>query len=311
VPAPAHLLSLSTCWNSHRHIEGRALAQEARELGFEWIEVSHGTKISLLPGLLEAVAAGEIKVTSLHNFCPPPVEVRMDAPDVYEFTSEVSWERDRAIKLTKDTLRMAPRFGADRVVIHLGSARMRSFTGQLESMVLAGQLYSRAFSDHKLKFVAQRQAASALALERVRAAFDQLLPVCEAEGVRLGIETRSHYEQIPSQREMRLLLEEYQSCPWIGSWHDFGHVQRQANLTLLDHETYLSQIAPRLLGCHVHDVLWPLKDHRAPLSTGGVALEKLLPLVPGDVPLIWEISPGNRREAVVEALLRWREKFPA
>ncbi|MEN3940581.1 TIM barrel protein [Prosthecobacter sp. SYSU 5D2] len=311
MPATSSILSLSTCWNSHRHTEGRALAQEAHELGFEWIEVSHGTKISLLPGLLEAVAAGEIQVSSLHNFCPPPVEVTMDAPDAYEFTSDKTWERERAISLTKKTLAMATRFGTDRVVIHLGSARIRSFTDKLEAMALAGQLYSRDYSDLKLKFVAQRQTASALAMDRVRAALDQLLPVCEAEGVRLGIETRSHYEQIPSQHEMLLLLEEYKDCPWVGSWHDFGHVQRQANLALLDHETYLSQISAHLIGCHVHDVAWPMKDHRAPLSTGGVALEKLMPLVPAGVPLIWELSPGNRREAVVEALNRWREKFPA
>lgn len=311
MPSPASILSLSTCWNSHRHTEGRDLALEARELGFEWIEVSHGTKISLLPGLLDAVAAGEIKVSSLHNFCPPPVEVTMDAPDAYEFTSEKAWERDRAILLTKKTLAMAGRFGTDRVVIHLGCARVRSLTEKLESMALSGQLYSRDYSDLKLKLVAQREAASAAALDRVRAAFAELLPVCETEGVRLGIETRSHYEQIPSQQEMLLLLEEYKDCPWIGSWHDFGHVQRQANLALLDHGLYLSQIAPRLIGCHVHDVAWPMKDHRAPLSTGGVAFEKLLPLLPAGVPLIWELSPGNRREDVVTALRLWRDTFPA
>ncbi|MBB5037259.1 TIM barrel protein [Prosthecobacter dejongeii] len=305
------ILSLSTCWNSHRHTEGRALAAEARELGFEWIEVSHGTKISLLPGLLDAVAAKEIKVSSLHNFCPPPVEVLMDAPDAYEFTSEKVWERERAISLTKKTLAMATRFGTDRVVVHLGCARVRSITEKLEAMALQGHLYSRDYSDLKLKLVAQREQASARALDRIRAAFSELLPVCEKEGVKLGIETRSHYEQIPNQHEMQKLMAEYADCPWIGTWHDFGHVQRQANLALVDHAQYLSEIASRLLGCHVHDVRWPMKDHRAPLSTGGVDLANLLPLVPAGVPLVWEMSPGNRRHEVVEALRLWREKFPA
>lgn len=307
--APLPILSLSTCWNSHRHTEGRDVAREARELGFEWIEISHGTKISLLPGLLSAVADGEIKVSSLHNFCPPPVEVMMDAPDVYEFTSDKTWERERAISLTKKTLEMAPRFGTDRVVIHLGSSRVQGLTKKLETMALNGQLYSRDYSDLKLKFVAEREKASVAALDRVRAALAQLLPVCEKEGVRLGVETRSHYEQVPTQREMLALLEEYKDCPWIGSWHDFGHVQRQANLALLDHQLYLGQISPRLLGCHMHDVGWPMKDHRAPLSTGGVAFDKLLPLIPAGVPLIWELSPGNKKPDVEEALRRWKERF--
>lgn len=304
------MLSLSTCWNSHRHSDGRALAHEARELGFEWIEVSHGTKISLLPGLLDAVKAGDIKVSSLHNFCPAPVEVMMDAPDVYEFTGAKLWERERAIKLTAKTIEMAARFGTDRVVIHLGSVPMKSITTRLEKMTHEGSLYSRDYSDLKLKLVSLREKASKLHLDRIRTALTELLPECEKHRVRLGIETRSHYEQLPNQREMLTLMEEYRDCPWIGAWHDFGHVQRQANLALLDHELYLKQIAPHLIGCHVHDVQWPARDHRAPLSTGGVDLKHLISLVPAHVPLIWEISPSQKREQVAAALAAWSTTMP-
>lgn len=306
---PKHTLSLSTCWNSHRHTEGLDVAKEARDMGFEWIEVSHGTKISLLPGLLKAAETGVVRVSSLHNFCPPPVEVMMDAPDVYEFTSEKAPERERALSLTKKTLEMAPRFGADRVVIHLGSAKVKACTDKLEALAVSGRLYGRDFTDLKLQLVAEREKASAHALTCVRAALRELLPVCEKTGVKLAMETRSHYEQVPTQREMLLLMEEYADCPWVGTWHDFGHVQRQANLALLDHSIYLAQIAPRLLGCHVHDVLWPKRDHRAPLTTGGVDFATLLPLLPPGIPLVWELSPGNPRELVAEALTRWRSQF--
>ncbi len=40
------MLSLSTCWNSHRHEDGEKIAHEARALGFEWIELSHGLKVT-------------------------------------------------------------------------------------------------------------------------------------------------------------------------------------------------------------------------------------------------------------------------
>lgn len=95
------MLALSTCWNNHRFSDGMDLAKEIRAMGFEWIEISHGTKVSLLPGLLNAYQQGIIRVTSLHNFCPSPVEVMMDAPDVYEFTSHRAPERDQALSLTK------------------------------------------------------------------------------------------------------------------------------------------------------------------------------------------------------------------
>lgn len=282
------------------------MAVEARALGFEWIEVSHGTKISQLPGLLDAVKAGEIKVSSLHNFCPAPVEVMMDAPDAFEFTSPKPAERQRAINLTRKTLEMATRFGTDRVVVHLGSVPMKSITLQLEELAVQGDLYSKEFTERKLRLVTMREEASKKHLDRVRAALDELIPECEKLGVRLGIETRSHYEQIPNQREMSLLLQEYHDCPWIGSWHDFGHVQRQANLALLEHEIYLREISPRLLGCHVHDVEWPAKDHRTPFSSGGVALAQLLPWVGREVPLIWEIAPSQKRESIAAALEAWK-----
>lgn len=300
------MLSLSTSWLSPRHREGRDMAVEARALGFEWIEVSHGTKISQLPGLLDAVKAGEIKVSSLHNFCPAPVEVMMDAPDAFEFTSPKPAERQRAVNLTRKTLEMATRFGTDRVVVHLGSVPMKSITLQLEELAVQGDLYSKEFTERKLRLVTMREEASKKHLDRVRAALDELIPECEKLGVRLGIETRSHYEQIPNQREMSLLLQEYHDCPWIGSWHDFGHVQRQANLALLDHEIYLREISPRLLGCHVHDVEWPAKDHRTPFSSGGVALAQLLPWVGREVPLIWEIAPSQKRESIAAALEAWK-----
>src|ERR1044071_4488417 len=75
------MYSLSTCWNSHRHSDGRAMLREIRDLGFEYAELSHGTRISLMPGIIEAVTAGEIKISSLHNFCPLPMGVNNSAPN--------------------------------------------------------------------------------------------------------------------------------------------------------------------------------------------------------------------------------------
>ena len=94
------MLSLSTCWNSHRHETGGHIAREAKRLGFKHIELSHGLRISHLPGLLKAVKHGFIKVSSVHNFCPSPVEVMMDAPDAFEFTSHRESDRIRALNLT-------------------------------------------------------------------------------------------------------------------------------------------------------------------------------------------------------------------
>src|SRR5246127_2045949 len=98
------MYSLSTCWNSHRHTDGRAMLREIRELGFEYAELSHGTRISLLPGIIEAVEAGEIKISSLHNFCPLPMGVNFSAPNLYKLSAENPKEWESAYRYTRKTV---------------------------------------------------------------------------------------------------------------------------------------------------------------------------------------------------------------
>jgi sugar phosphate isomerase/epimerase len=303
------MLSLSTCWNSHRHEAGEHIADEARRLGFEYIELSHGLKVTHLPGLLLAVQHSVVKVSSIHNFFPSPVDVTMDAPDFIEFTSHRESDRERAIDLTERSMETANRFSAPRIVVHLGSVPLKNPTAKLEALVHDGQIYSREYTKAKLEFVTQRAKLSQFYLDRARAALDELIPIAEKHRIALCIETRSHYEQVPNESEMLTLLDAYRDCPWIGFWHDFGHVQRKANLGLLDHAEFLSTIAPRLYGCHVHDVEWPAKDHRAPLSTGGVDFDQLLPIVPKNIPLVWEMSPSQRRAHVEARRAEWKTRY--
>src|SRR5260370_40580595 len=110
------MYSFSTCWNSHRHTDGRAMLREIRGLGFDYAELSHGTRISLVPGTPEAVAAGEIKISSLHNFCPLPMGVNSSAPNLYQFSAEKAREREMAERYTLKTIEFAVRVGAPVVV---------------------------------------------------------------------------------------------------------------------------------------------------------------------------------------------------
>src|SRR6187402_403054 len=119
-PTGISMYSLSSCWNSHRHTDGRAMLREIRDLGFEYAELSHGIRISLLPGIFEAVEAGEIKISSLHNFCPLPMGVDRAAPNIYKFSSEDRRERESAFKHTMKTLETAVRVKAQLVVLHTG-----------------------------------------------------------------------------------------------------------------------------------------------------------------------------------------------
>ena len=143
--APLPMYSLSTCWNSHRHSDGRAMLREIRELGFEYAELSHGTRISLLPGILEAVDAGEIKISSLHNFCPLPMGVTNSAPNLYQFSAERERERDLALRHTLKTIETAARLNAPLVVLHLGSIDMKNHTDKLLELAGRGEKESTKY----------------------------------------------------------------------------------------------------------------------------------------------------------------------
>ena len=68
-------LTLSTSWCSHRHTDGYVMLREMADLGFSHVELSHGIRITLVPGILKAVEEGVIKIGSTHNFCPLPTGI--------------------------------------------------------------------------------------------------------------------------------------------------------------------------------------------------------------------------------------------
>ena len=302
------MISFSTCWNSNRHTEGTSVINEIRGMGFDSIEVSHGLKVSLLPGIQDAINTGTIKVSGVHNFCPSPVEVLIDAPDCYEFTSHRAYDRKRALDLTLTTLENASSLGAQYAVIHMGRVPMRRLTPRLEKLQMHGMGNSRKYVKTKLKLINKRKAIAKLYLERATDALEAVAEKAAHVGVVVAVESRSAFEDIPNEEEMILLMEQFSSTPWIGYWHDFGHVQRKHNLGLLDHEQWLSRISPHLVGCHLHDVRWPARDHRVPF-TGLIDYDTLMPYIGNDKPIVWELSPSCKKSDIKEALPKWISRF--
>src|SRR3981081_4097504 len=111
------MISFSTCWNSGRHTAGDEMLREIKDLGFDCVELGHGIRISLMPGIQKMYEAGEVKFSSLHNFCPLPVEVMGASPNCYQFSSWQPRERERAVRQTFQTIDFAERLGAPFVVM--------------------------------------------------------------------------------------------------------------------------------------------------------------------------------------------------
>src|SRR3954464_15306266 len=139
------MISFSTCWNSSRHSDGAEMLREIQELGFDQIELGHGIRLSLVPGIQKMFDAGEIRFSSLHNFCPLPVEITRASPDCYKFSSSDDRERERAVRHTFQTIDFAVRLDAPYVVLHLGRTSIGDYTDKLVRLAEVGMIHSREF----------------------------------------------------------------------------------------------------------------------------------------------------------------------
>ena len=277
------------------------------ELGFDRIELGHGIRISLMPGIQKMREAGEVTFSSLHNFCPLPVEVMHASPDCYRFSAGAAAERERAVKQTFQTIDFAERLNAPFVVLHCGEVPMNPITDELIALIKAGRLLSREYVRRKINAVKKREAAAAWHLERVKECLRRIVDYAVAKNVRLGIEGRRGYEEMPNERELPALLDELNS-PNAGYWHDFGHIQIKENLGFLDHEEWLRTIGSRAFGCHLQDCVWPAQDHQPPFA-GDVDLQKLVPLLPADCLFVWEMSPRKTVEEIRRSVSIWKSHF--
>ena len=277
------------------------MLEEIHGLGFEYAELSHGIRISLLPGILDAVDSGLIKISSVHNFCPLPMGIDRAAPNIFQFSSEDPRERENAFKHTVKSIETAERLKAPLVVLHMGSVKMKDYTDKLVEL-LEGDQKDNPKSQAKFQKLREemRRKRDDKKCEFVEYSYNmlrRLAPEAEKRGVLLGIENREAVEEIPLDDELEYLFRDFDS-PAVRYWHDTGHAQIKANLGFLDHALHVDSLEPRLAGFHIHDVEYPGHDHQQP-GTGCVDFAALKKFVkPGHIK-VFEFSPNMETEQAV------------
>lgn len=289
------------------------MIDEILELGVTDIELSHGMTVAKLPGIRAAFAGGAFRCCGVHNYFPSPTEVMIDAPDAYEFTSHRAYERARALKLTLASLEVAAEFKAHYLVLHMGSVpRMphRKWTRRLRDLISEQSDAEPKIDRLRNKCIRKRTRTGELYFQRALESLEVVAEKAAELKVKLAIESRSRYEDVPNEEEMILIQERFSENEWVGYWHDFGHVQLKHNLGLLEHEAWLKAMHPYLIGAHVHDVIWPDRDHRVPF-TGTLDYDRLLENTDPGAPHVWELSPRRKTDEVRLALECWKDKFPA
>lgn len=277
------------------------------KLGFDLIELDHGIRMPLMPGIQKMFDTREIRFSSLHNFCPLRAEATAASPDCYRFPAVSPKERELAVTDALQAIDLAGQLNAPFVILHLGQVNMPPVTDRLMAMAKASEYLSRRYVRMKISAVQEREKAAPECLERVKNCLLRIIEYAAPRNVRIGLEARRDYEQIPTERELAELLEEMNS-PYLGYWHDFGHSQIKENLGFIDHAEWLRTIGPRAFGCHVQDCIWPARDRQPPF-TGSVDFEKLVPLLPTNCLFVWEMNPNRPADAIRRSVQTWKERF--
>jgi sugar phosphate isomerase/epimerase len=299
-------LSISCCWNSHRHEDGYEMVRELVDLGFEYIELSHGVRVTLVPGILQAVDEGLVKISSVHNFCPLPTGITFAAPNLYQPSAPRKVEHHLWFRNTLKTIDFANRVGADLMVIHSGSVPFMFWPPELklekmmegrETPELAQDSAFVALRDKQVRRIRRKQKKFRKQLIR---SYRAILPAAKEKGVRLGIENREGFTELPLDDEMRGLLAELGEPEWFGYWHDAGHAELKSRLGVFPHRQLLEENHERQFGFHLHDVSTSEKDHQ-PLGSGVIDWNMVRTYIKPEQILVLELNPRLKTSEVAQS----------
>jgi sugar phosphate isomerase/epimerase len=272
-------LALSTMWMQKRHQSLEEFFDEGRELGFDAFELSHQVSEELVA--VATLPAGDIQ--GVHAPCPTNPRTR--GAQVSSLDRE---ERALAVEAITASIRLAGQVGAGIVVVHAGRVVVNPMLEtDLRALYDQGLRGTGEYDDVKAELVEERKRQAERHLDATLWSLDRLATLADSAGVRLGLENRVHYYEIPLPDELDLLLRELAGP--VAFCFDTGHAYVLEELGFVSHDEWLTGFSEHIAGVHLHDVRvvrerpdpsehmvlgTGLQDHVVP-STGVVDFEEV------------------------------------
>lgn len=285
------------------------MLREMADLGFEYAELSHGIRITLVPGILRAVEEGMIKISSVHNFCPLPTGITRAAPNLFEPSAWSHREHDQWLRHTKRTIDFAAQVKASAMVTHLGSVgffwsnpsrRLKQWVrNHPDAEVPEGAAYQKVLT----KCCAQLRKGMPRYWAQVKASLNEIRHYAVEKQVRIGCENREKFSELPVDDDFPPLFADLEQPNACGYWHDTGHAQLKQNMGMVRHRHLLEQSADRIIGFHLHDVSAEGDDHQ-PIGHGRIDFEMVSEFWRPEHLLTLEFSPALKVDEVRASKMR-------
>ena len=290
------------------------MMREVADLGFTHVELSHGIRITLVPGVLKAVEEGLVRVGSVHNFCPLPTGVNQAAPNLYEPSAGFHQEHEQWLRYTKRSIDFAAQVKARVLVLHLGRVPFfwRNPARALLNYAKAHPSADLAKDEKYLRLLVRARARLrkkvSPAWEQTKASLAKIFDLASQKNIRLGFENRERFDELPVDDDFAAYFDSLPAGSPAGYWHDTGHARIKELFGIIDHQKHLEKLAPRLLGFHLHDVNTRGHDHQ-PVGTGTIDFAAVSKFWRPEHLLVLELGPHissegvSRSKQIIEGLM--------
>lgn len=287
-------VALSTMWAIGQFPTLAEFFAAGAELGFARFELNHGINSAMLDGLS---LAGSI--ASLHEPCPADIPLGVLKERNWLVSAEDEQDRRRGVAAVQRSIDLAGALGVRVIIVHPGRVDIDpAYESTLLRLYHAGQAGRPEYVEARQRLAAARAAQATANMRSVRRSLLELADYASARGVRLALENRYHYPEIPLPDELEDLLSLDGGV--IGYWHDVGHAQVLQELGYGTHEEWLGRFAGRMMGVHLHDVRG-IQDHLA-AGLGTMDWDLVARYLPAGALRTCEFKPANSRHELRTAL---------
>ncbi|MFW6161506.1 MAG: sugar phosphate isomerase/epimerase family protein [Planctomycetota bacterium] len=269
-------------------------------MGFEAVEIGVSDARFRRKKALKFLKRSSLAVVSVHNVLS---EGKVDPANRWGdwLASPDPAKRRKGLDATLQTLDHAEALGARAVVLHLGAPLFEDRGEKQQLLYRLGGGSPRVADELGVSIadvLAERQAVAPRYLDAACQSLAELLDYNSP--VKLGVECRMGWHELPNLEELGLLLDRFPD-PRVGYWHDVGHAVLRSAMGLEGRLEWLERHGDRTVGVHLHDVVSRgvrLLDHYPP-GLGSVHFQPLARLVPRNALRVMEVSSRFIAEEVL------------
>lgn len=295
-PARTYKVSLSTMWLKDNFPTLPDFFEFARRSGFSDVELNHRINSEMLTG----IDMSRYSFSSIHEPCPADISMPTLVKNDWLISALNEENRKKGVEAVTRSIDFASKHGIPSIVVHPGQINLDvNLEKQLRVLIQSGKQGTGEFKALKDQMTELRSSQAPAAFAATCTSIRELAEKAAKAKVRLALENRNHYREIPSPDEMEILLG-LGDPQYLGMTFDVGHAIHLSVLGFYPFEEWLKRFSDRIFETHLHDIRGVV-DHFA-AGLGEVDFDLVRSYLPEDAIKTCEFLDTNSPEEVIAGL---------